>query len=164
LTVSLTSRAAGRTTPAPPVSPVTDPASGRPPELDDPEWLARKLATDGTMAIALELGVSRKVVRTRCEQFGLRPADHGNGRRRGVPLPAPRLTTDSSTLDLIRDRLERDLRRRVPATEGLFVQRLQAVQDARTNGDHLAEEDAWIGVAAAAGLVHQHKRKLRRTT
>lgn len=46
-------------------------------------------------------------------------------------------------------------------TDALLAERIRAYSQAQTNGDQLAAEDALLAIAAAAGLIHQHQRKLR---
>lgn len=62
----------------------------------------------------------------------------------------------------ILERFQQDQRNRGPApTDTLLAGCIRAYSQAQTNGDQLAAEDALLSIASAAGLIHQHQRKLR---
>lgn len=141
---------AGRTTSSAPLALVSDPpgTGRRPSQLDDPEWLGRRLERDGAMAIALDLGVTRWAVRAACERLGIPAASPG--RRRSL-LMAGKPTV----------RFDHDYRV-CPPSEALLAERIRAAQEAKTAGDKLAYEDAMLGVSAIAGRIVEHSRMLRR--
>lgn len=118
----------------------------RPPELDDPEWLSRRLERDGAMAIALDLGVTRWAVRAACERLGIPAASPG--RRRSLLMTGKPIG--------------RADHRDCPPSEALLAERIRAAQEAKTAGDKLAYEDAMLGVSAIAGRIVEHSRMLRR--
>lgn len=121
------------------------------------------------MTIALELGCTRLTVRRARERLGINAASVG--RRRGATLrvhpPAPSdeptgSITVTGTAGQMLDRFMRESRTGGPApTEDLLVERLRAAHDAREHGDQLAYEDALLAISSAAGLIHQHQRRLR---
>lgn len=132
------------------------------PRLADRDWLAGTLERHGEMWIALELGVNRKTIRRRIETFGL--SAHPPGRRRGVPATTPGRGPDPNpTAMLIVTRYAQEQRARVPPTEILLAGRIRAAQEARSAGDDPAYDDALLAIAAAAGLLLDHRRKVRAT-
>ena len=154
-----------RTPQASPAALVSVPASGRPPELDDPRWLRARLEVDGTPAIARELGCSRKMVRAAADRLGIPPLPPG---RRGRPLqvvpPAGHehhgemVLTGTALAILTRFQEEQ---RGVAAVDKTLARRVVDYAEADANGDDLAAEDALLSIASAAGLIHQHRRRLR---
>ena len=147
------------------------------PRLADPAWMARTLERHGEMWIALEIGVSRTTVRPRIAQHAL--ASQPPGRRRGVtqtvisPSAAPagrdrgrprRALPVEPTAILIVGRFTRESRTGGPApSEDLLVQRIRAAHEARAAGDDPAYDDALLAIASAAGLLYEHRQKLRRS-
>jgi hypothetical protein len=96
---------------------------------------------------------------------------HGVGRRRGRSLavtpaaghgPPTGTVTFTGTLGLIVERFQHESTQREQATEDLLAERIRAAHEAHEAGDQFAYEDALIDIASAAGLVHQHQRRLRR--
>lgn len=116
------------------------------------------------MTIALELGVSRSMVRRACERLGLE--SHPDGPRRGVPtatiLPSARQRADDPTETAFRERYQRAKQRRVPPTEDTLVAAIHAAHEARRREFATAYDDSLIDIAAAAALIHDHRQKLRR--
>lgn len=151
--------AAGRTTPAPsPDSPLsTTLASGRPWQLDDRDWLARRYLEAGDNAIAKELGVSPgTVIRARKRlQIASLPA----GRRRGAQTMRP---VHRPSAELIAERISLESSPHGPApTLTLIAGRVRALHDASTTRDPLALEDAVISLGSACGLVLDHLQRLK---
>ena len=158
------------TSSAPPVALVSDPASGRPWQLDDAAELARLYAWDGDRAIAKKLGCAPLTVRRARERFGIAAPV---GRRRGRSLqvvspngngqPHGELVLTGTALQMV-TRFNEDQRLfgGAPPTDELLAKRIHAYHEATLNGDRLAEEDALMAIASAAGLIHQHRQRLRR--
>ena len=165
MSAGLPCRALGELRPRPPAS-MSHTAPGRPWQLDSRDWLCRALARDGERTIAQQLGVSRgSVVRAR-ERLGL--SAPGRGRRRGTAGASTRqdppaaFQATSPTALLVLARFTSESRTGGPAaTESLLAVRIKAASEARLHGDQLAYEDALLGIASAAGLIHQHTRRLR---
>ena len=112
------------------------------------------------MTIAIELGVSRKRVRLACERLNLE--SQPDGPRRGVPAGVPPAPVElDATEQAFRRRYHEAKRRRTPQTVETFRAALKAAHDAQQAGDPNAEDQAWIDIAAAACLIHDHRRKLR---
>lgn len=130
-----------------------------PPQLSDPAWLRRRLVTDGTMGIALELHVSRYQVRKACERFGLsRPA----GRRRGATPDRPALRVRRPASEQIADRIaaEQALDPPLPATVDFVLERCGNVMRAHYANDRLGVNDALVSLASACGLVVDHMQRV----
>lgn len=161
---------AGRTAPAATLRAVPDLAEepvekpsrpDRPPQLDDADWLRRRLESDGTMGIALELGVTRYAVRVAVERHGLTP--HPAGRRRGVisvPVLSRRATRQPAA-ERVAERIAEESQPNGPApTERLIAARTVAYHDAKLAGDQLAMLDAAISAAAAWTRLADHLQLL----
>lgn len=129
----------------------------RPPQLDDPDWLARAYADRGDMAIALELGCDRKTVRLARQRLGIRSAPPGP--RRGsltahVGAPA---RDDTDTLGLVAERFQLDQTDPlIVPDDRLLATRIRVVSAA--HGDDREYDRALISLAAAALLVHEHRQ------
>jgi hypothetical protein len=156
LTACPTLQVAGRIAPAssPDSLLSTTLASGRPWQLDDRDWLARRYLEAGDNAIATELGVSPgTVIRARKR---LRIASLPPGRRRGARPAPPR----PSAAELIAERIAEESRRRGPApTLTLVAGRVRALHDANAAGDHPARLDALVALGSACGLVLNHLQR-----
>jgi hypothetical protein len=140
----------------------------RPAELDDANWLARAYRSHGDQRIAAELGVARGTVRSARERLGIVSAPPGP--RRGAPPRPSRMAVVSSVLapgatsvtaTLIAERFEREsLPGGPPPTQALLAARLRAAAEAHSHDDDAALDDALISIAAACGLIYEHRRKL----
>lgn len=118
------------------------------------------------MSIALQLGVSRgSVIRAR-DRLGI--PSHGPGRRRGVSgssstQPGVAVQSGGETAMLMLVRFVSESRASGPApSDQLLACRIRAYHEARLHGDQAAAEGALLDIASAAGLIHQHQRRLRR--
>lgn len=147
---------------------MTSTASGRPWQLDDRDWLARRYAQVGDRTIAEELGSSHKAVRLARDRLGI--ASTTVGQRRGRTLsvipasggPSTGSITATGTAGLLLERFGKESRSGGPApTEDLLVARIRAAHEAKQSGSQLAYEDALLGIASAACLVHRHQQRLR---
>jgi hypothetical protein len=129
---------------------------GRPAELGDPDWQGWR-GTD--TAIAVELGVSRKVVRLARHRVGVQPRPPGRPRADGTIRSGPPRASM-----VIADRIERESQRDgPPATYDLLLTRFVAVDRMRKAGATRAERDALIALAAAAGLLADRTQSLLST-
>lgn len=140
-------------------------AFGRPWQLDDRDWLARRYALDGDRVIAKELGVAHSTVVEARRRLRIKAAP--NGRRRGSLRAVSDATTDvrpspTGSLAALVDRFEDDHRHRAAATDDLLIARCKAWLDAKQHHDQLATEDALLSIASAALLIHEHQLKLRK--
>ena len=158
---------AGRIAPAASTDRMSDTAFGRPWQLEDRDWLARRYAEVGDRAIAKELGCAHSTVTAARRRLKITPA--AEGRRRGdrpsavsesVGKPAPMGSADSLTA--LADHFDEDHRTKAPATRDLLIARCRGWLDAERNHDQLATEDALLSIASAALLVHEHQLKLRK--
>jgi hypothetical protein len=143
-------------------------ATVRPRELDDRDWLVRRLRHAGTRAIAAELGVARGTVKAAIERHGIPPGQPG--RRRGssplrlLPPAGRREPTGTITLtgtlgDLIA-LFQAAAGPEGPApTEQLLAAYIVRVHEARP--DPLAYEAALLDTAVTAARIAQHHRRLR---
>lgn len=146
---------------------MSDTAFGRPWQLEDRDWLARRYAVAGDRAIAKELGCSPSTVMAARRRLEITPAP--DGRRRGgrassasepaAPSGPPALT--GSLAELVHH-FQEDHRTRAPATRDLLIARCKGWLDAEKNHDQPGIEDALLSVASAALLIHEHQVKLRK--
>ena len=174
---------AGRPTPAEPKAHLSlPPASGRDASerraeadrlLSDPAWLRRQYEQHGDdtiardLSLALDLHVSRKTVRLARDRLGIQSLPPG---RRGRPLQAVppagherqngEMVLTGTALAML-TRFQKEQSKRAPATDEVLAKRIRAYSQAQTEGDQLAAEDALLAIASAAGLIHQHRRRLR---
>lgn len=107
-------------------------------------------------------------VRNARKRLGIASASVGarRGRTLTVAPPAPARPTGSITVTgtagKMLERFMSEARAGGPApTEQLLATRIRALHDAGQHADPLAYEDALLAVASAAGLIHQHQRRLR---
>jgi len=106
------------------------------------------------------------MVRAAADRLGIPPLPPG---RRGRPLqvvpPAGHehhgeMVLTGTALAIL-TRFQEEQSKRAPATDELLAKRIRAYSQAQTEGDQLAAEDALLAIASAAGLIHQHRRRLR---
>lgn len=71
------------------------------------------------------------------------------------------LDEGGTTARLILSRFVGESKRLIPATDRLLAARIRAYRQAAIARDELAMEDALVAIASAAGLIHQHQRRLR---
>jgi hypothetical protein len=114
------------------------------------------------MAIALDLGVSRKAVRLARERLGIASRPAGRPRGSSVTSVIPPIAGFRPAALQIAARIGRQSRPGGPApTYDLLLGRLVEIDRARRAGDVHGEEDALVELGAAAGLVLDHLRRLR---
>lgn len=127
----------------------------RPPELDDPAWLARQYQRYGDRTIATSLGVNVKTVRAARARHGIR--SFGDGPRRGTTttqirhlaiVPPPREDLPP-VLQRIAARYLADDVHGINPTWAEVLQRFKLANQARNEHDRQAEADAAITMAAA---------------
>lgn len=145
LTASVASSPAGRTAPTP----------GRPPQLDDRNWLLERLARYGERAIADELGCARGTVRNALARLDIPP--QLPGRRRGVTLRR-RITdaTHSATAAEIVAHLSQNARARHAPTWTTVLTYLAAADEARKTHNRTDERAAAINLSIAAAKLADH--------
>lgn len=131
----------------------------RPRELDDPVWLKRQYQQRGDQAIADELGVAYLTVRRARDRLGI--MSHPRGRRRGVVATIAPASQSHPTAMLIATRFAQECRGAPAPSFELLLSRLVNVDRARKAGDDEGVDDALIALASAAGLVFEHRQRLR---